>query len=260
MTPFPPHWIDAHCHLAHLDGASSDLRSTLQSAIDQGACGFIQAGIHQKDWDQQLDLKKQWPHLIHPVFGIHPWEICPSKEGELTRQLRLLPDYLSQAIAVGETGLDLGPRHHPDSFELQKKFFQIHLEWAAADRLPIVLHIVHAHEQALEQLRPWKGKIRGIIHSFGGSLQLAHRYIDLGLTISIGPAILRQKGFETLKRAMVNMPAHSWVIESDAPDREGRGPLLTLEVARTIARIRQQPLESVLEQALQQTRKVFERC
>jgi TatD DNase family protein len=139
----------------------------------------------------------------------------------LEQALELLPEMLARGscVALGELGLDYGPRRNPLSREVQLRVFKQQLEIAGMARKPLVLHVVHAHEQALAVLKQVKPAqtFGGLVHAFSGSLELARRYMDLGFSISVGGALARP-GYQTLKRAIKHIPADRLVIESDAPD------------------------------------------
>jgi TatD DNase family protein len=143
---------------------------------------------------------------------------------ELTRQLehalKILPEYLGQgAVAIGELGIDLGAKTDPKTEELQTEVFTRQLAIAKSAGLPLVLHIVKAHPQALQLLAehgPWPRG--GLVHAFSGSYEIAKEYELQGFTISIGGVAARQ-GYETLKRALKRIALDKFVIESDSPDQ-----------------------------------------
>jgi Tat protein secretion system quality control protein TatD with DNase activity len=98
----------------------------------------------------------------------------------------------------------------------------------------LVLHIVQAHQLAIELLKEQPLPSRpGLIHGFSASAEMAHEYISLGFLISIGPSFLK-KGFKQLKRAVMNIKMEDLVIESDSP-RDRLEPELDLGVVNRVA-------------------------
>lgn len=233
----PARFIDAHCHLAD-HRLFKRLDAMFAAAREREIGAFIQGGIHPADWDLQIELSQRYPGVVYPCFGIHPWFVA-GRMGvtgeELKKQvdhaLEVLPEYLSKnlaktlsngqskAIAVGELGIDLGPKTDPKTEEYQTEIFVRQLEIAKKAELPLVLHIVKAHSQAIALLAehgPWPRG--GLVHAFSGSYEIAQEYERLGFTPSIG-GVAAKKGYETLKRALKRMPLESFVIESDSPDQ-----------------------------------------
>lgn len=219
--------IDAHCHLAdpRLLGRQDEL---FRRCEEKGIGAFIQGGVGPDDWRRQLTLARSYPGRVHPCFGLHPGFVSDASEdgarsrmgNRLEEALGLLPRLLSQAVGLGELGLDFSHRTSVESHELQKEVFVRQLELVRASPLPLVLHVVRAHGPALDLLRAHAPYPRGgLIHSFSASWEVADQYLALGFTISVGGAVTREKGFETLKRAVARFPPDRLVIESDSPDQ-----------------------------------------
>lgn len=226
-------FIDAHCHLAD-HRLFKRLDAMFAAAREREIGAFIQGGIHPTDWDLQLELAERYPGVVYPCFGIHPWFVAGRMGvtgSELKKQvdhaLEVLPEYLSRksangqshAIAIGELGIDLGPKTDPSTEGYQTEVFVRQLEIAQKANLPLVLHIVKAHPQSIELLAkygPWPRG--GLVHAFSGSYEIAREYERLGFTPSIG-GVAAKKGYETLKRALKRLPLESIVVESDSPDQ-----------------------------------------
>lgn len=217
--------IDAHCHLAD-DRLFSRLDEILAAAHAHGIETFIQGGIHPVDWDRQLELQSRYPGKIHCCFGLHPWFVA-GRMGvgglELREQVRkgleLLPSRLSQAVGIGEMGIDLGPKTDPLTLEFQKEVFSEQLKIAQKLGKPLVLHIVRAHSEAIRILSEYGPYPQGgILHAFSGSYEISQEYARLGLTLSIGGTVART-GHETFKRALKKIPLDQIVLESDSPDQ-----------------------------------------
>lgn len=218
-------YIDAHCHLA--DPKLADrIDDVIRACALKDIHAFVQGGIEPREWDEQLRLHERYPDVIFPCFGLHPWFVAgrmgvngDELKAGVERGLKLLPEYLPRAVALGELGLDLGPKTDASTFEYQKEIFSRQLKIARELEKPLVLHIVHAHSDAIRLLQengPYpKG---GLVHSFSGSFEIGRQYLDLGFTLSIGGVVTRP-GYETLKRGIQKIPLDRLVIESDSPDQ-----------------------------------------
>lgn len=270
-------WIDAHAHL-------SDRRfeDTLPKLIDEcaraGITRFVLGGVDPEEWERQIELEKKYPYRIFRSFGLHPWWVAnhASKEETLQAGLATLRRRIGEVrpIAVGETGLDFHPRFSESTHAVQERIFREQIRIAFGAGLPLVLHIVRAHERAisiLEEEKRGASKIgyRGIVHSFGDEPRIARRYLDLGLVPSISAAVItREKGpaFAKLQQTVITLSAKEFVLETDAPDqpphpRAGDGelnpPVNLLRVAEAIAAIRGEPATAVLDQSRDTVLEVF---
>jgi len=247
-------FIDAHCHLA--EPKLNQIREEiLERAQNQGITEFIQGGIDPQDWFRQKALRFEFPGKIHCSFGLHPWWVATHTETEFQGAFTLLEQALADAIALGETGLDFLPRFPESTHPLQLQAFEQQLELAHRARLPLILHIVKAHEPALALLKRLHPEWSGILHSFSGSADLAHRYTDLGLLISIGAAVLRE-GNRQIEKAITSLNLNQLVIESDSPDQLSE-PADIFLVAKKVAMIKKVSPKEVLLQSAQNLRRAF---
>ena len=63
----------------------------------------------------------------------------------------------------------------------------------------MVLHVVQAHEKAIEILELWGYPSQmGMVQAYSGIYEVAKKYIDNGFLISIGSAITYEKNKETI--------------------------------------------------------------
>ncbi len=268
-------YIDSHCHLADPRWAA-ELGQVLERASDAGVGRFLQGGVDPEDWERQRELVRRYPGRVWPVFGLHPWWVRdPARtEAEIESALALLEKAVREpdVRAVGEVGLDFAgdPAFREGEIrDRQLRVFERQLEIAEQAGKPVVLHVVRAHGEVLQILER-RGRLArgGLSHAFSGSLEIARRSIELGLLISVGGSVVRKKGFETLKRAVVKIPPEALVIESDAPDQAPEGwcertglgwnePSSVLEVARAVAELRGERAEEVLERSARNLLRVF---
>lgn len=253
-------FADAHCHIADARYDSSR-ESLLQSARTAGIDTFIQGGVDPQDWQKQKQLAQQ--SGIYCSFGLHPWFVAQNDAQTCQDALDQLPEMLTEAVALGELGLDYLPRWDKASLPRQRDIFQAQLEIAKAQHKPLVLHIVQAHGDALDMLKQQQHPHGGIVHGFAGSYEIARQYLDLGLTLSIGTGIL-QKGYKKLKDAVARLPLERLVVESDAPDGNVpdtdwpyNEPLAVLHVASRLAEIHNSNRDTVLAQSTQRVRQIF---
>ena len=86
-------------------------------------------------------------------------------------------------------------------------------------KLPVILHVRDAHEDALRILR-WHParKLGGVIHCFYGSKEIADQYLKLGYLIGIGGSVLQlEERAKDLWEAIPHIPLDRILVETDAP-------------------------------------------
>jgi len=277
-------WIDAHLHLTD-PRVEAALASLVSEAAGAGVARFVLGGIEPAEWERQKRLAERFPNAFTLVFGLHPWWIAShADEGAARAALARLAGELGRVpralSAIGETGLDFHPRFGVDTHALQETCFREQLRLAMAHGLPVVLHIVRAHERALEILTEERRHAsekstpfvyRGIVHSFSESPAIGQAYLDLGFTLSISaPVITRGKGaaFEKLRQSVVTLPPTAFVFETDSPDQPPTGepglnrPANLVTVAEAVARIRAERFPgttaaALLDQAAETIRRIF---
>ena len=97
-------------------------------------------------------------------------------------------------IAIGEIGLDYPYKREEQHRPKQHVWLVYQLNLARKMKLPVVLHVRDAHEDAL-RIRKWPParKLGGVIHCFYGSKEIAEQYLKLGYHIGIGSSVLQLK-------------------------------------------------------------------
>ena len=122
-------------------------------------------------------------------------------------------------IAIGEIGLDYHYKREEQHRLKQDLWFIYQLNLAWKIKLPVILHIRDAHEDALRILRwhPAK-KLGGVIHCFYGSKEIAEQYLKLGYHIGIGGSVLQlEERAKNLWEAIPQIPLDRIMVETDAP-------------------------------------------
>jgi len=234
--------FDAHCHL---DLCHENPQEVLLRARNAGVRDLLIAGVQADGWGAQNALAGTG---VHVAWGIHPWRIAAAPqawEQEWAALESILEKPPTAVVALGETGLDYGRRIDPGSHALQKEAFRKQLQLAKHYDLPVVLHIVRAHQDAIKILKeegvPQAG---GLVHSFGGNDVQAKQYVDLNLHISFSGSVVNPKRTR-VRNAATTVPNNRILVETDSPDQtpETRKPLpnepaFLLDVIATIAQLR----------------------
>jgi TatD DNase family protein len=152
-------------------------------------------------------------------------------------------------VAIGEIGLDPA---YSVSLEQQEHAFRAQLRLAVSLGLPVLVHCRRAFQRTLRVLGEEKaGQVRGIMHAFSGSVEMAREFIRLGFLISISGTVTRANAVRPVRLAL-ELPLESLVLETDAPDmtpQAYRGqpnqPAFLAEVLARVAQLRGMHTEDI---------------
>lgn len=218
---------DMHCHLSLME----DGLAVAVEALHEG-CLLFNNTVTPQEWLETRQAFAPFPNVT-TGFGMHPWYVSPSgnateddkREGgrttgeTLAKQcLQLLNQHQPQAI--GEIGLDFGPRHTSTAQE-QLRIFTAIARWAAhAKGRLISIHSVKSTRETLDTLEA-TGALEEcccIFHWFSGPSDQLKRAIRNGCFFSCNPRMLSTaKGREYVRA----IPAKRLLLETDWPLAEG---------------------------------------
>jgi len=209
--------IDSHCHLAD-EKFTGDLDAVVARAKAAGverALVILEAG-NDREAAQAVRVAGVWPEVRFAV-GVHP-HIAHAYAGDARRTADLVArqlDATGAARAVGEIGLDYHYDFSPR--DVQQEVFRSQLRVARERRLPIVVHTREAEEETLAAIREeGGGEVRGVLHCFTGTADLARAGLDLGLYISLAGIITFPKAAE-LRKIAKEVPLDRLLTETDSP-------------------------------------------
>ena len=281
--------IETHAHLDYPDFAA-DLDDVLQRANEAGVTRIITIGTSVESSRRAVALAEKYPSIF-AVIGVHPTYVEESGEDVITplRELARNP----RVVAIGETGLDY---HRLPSIELAKdrktqvfakalqtstedqieagihdgdykskqaSLFEQQLDLATELGLNVVIHQRDAWRDTLELMKPYTGKLRGVFHCFGGSLEQANEVIDLNHLVSF-TGIVTFKNGTAVRDVAARLPLFKFMVETDCPYLAPvpfRGkrcePAHTRIVGETIAAARGIPLKDVAEMTTQTAEEFF---
>ena len=152
---------------------------------------------------------------IYACIGIHPID-NPNQSFEKEKFEDLVKH--PKVVAVGECGMDFFHADKSADYDRQKKLFLDQLDFAITHDKPVMIHARDAYTELLEILEPIKDeygvKLRGNVHFFTGSIEVAKRFFNIGFTISFTGVITFTHDYdEVIKSA----PLEMIMSETDAP-------------------------------------------
>ncbi|GAA0695805.1 metal-dependent hydrolase [Marinobacterium maritimum] len=236
--------IDTHCHLDFPD-FDADRAAVIARARSAGVEQIVVPAINVDNLQRVIDLCASSP-CFHPALGLHP---CFPHDTDAALNSLAQALEVNKVVAIGEIGLDFRPGQA--EAEVQQPLFEQQLQLARKYDLPVLLHVVRAHDQVLKLLRRYQLPRAGIVHAFSGSEQQAREYAKLGFKLGFGGAISYDRA-QKLRRLVLELPLEWLVLETDAPDmplEQHRGqpnePSRVAEVAQLIAALRGRPITEI---------------
>lgn len=201
--------IDTHCHLGSRQ-FDSDREEVISRMLGNDVSKGIIICCGEHDLREALKVREQLPGF-KLACSVHPQDLEDDTSPERIEKLKKTV-IENRAEMIGETGLDY--RSHPHTKEAQKVFFEAQLGMASDLGLPVDVHTRRASLDTLETLK--KYPVRGIIHSYSGSSEMADLYVKQGFWISFGASVLF-KGAKKPAQVISKMPIEKLLIETDAP-------------------------------------------
>ena len=253
--------IDTHCHL-NMPPLGKDTPAALSRAANRGVTRVIVPSYDLASWPEVLKLSGQ--QNVFAAVGLHPW--VAELEPEITRawnfgwtqprptglvdQIRLaVTQPRTKVIAIGEIGLDT--KVETPTLATQLPVLEAQLQLAVDLDLPVILHCRGAFEELLNAVNNHGGKLRGVLHAFSRSREVAEQFIKAGLFIGLGGAVTRPNA-RRVRKAAGAIPLERIVLETDAPSigldgvlAENTEPGHVRDIAEAIAAIRGETLATI---------------
>ena len=248
--------IDTHAH--YDDEAFEDDRDELLKSFEANDIKrVVNIGASMESSRSSLELTRKYP-FVYAAIGIHP-----SSSEELDEEsILILKDMLSdeKVVAVGEIGLDY--YYDEPSRDIQRKCFIAQLDLAKRHVLPVVIHSRDAAKDTLDILKEYKG-VKGVIHCYSYSQELAKEFIKLGYVLGIG-GVSTFKNAKKLEDTIKDISFKDFVLETDCPylspvpNRGKRNSSLNLTyIIDRISEIKGVSRDFIIEQSFENARRLY---
>ena len=240
--------IDTHCHI--------DCCEDVEDIINSFDGIIITSGYDDKSNLKVIDLVNKYPN-VYGTLGIHPEEV--DNDYNLDIVINNLDN--PKIVGIGEIGLDY--HYSKQNIDKQKELFIKQLDLAQEYNLPIVVHSRDAIEDTYNILKNYN--LKGSIHCFSSSLEMARKFIDLGYKIGVGGVITFKNG-KKLREVVDGISISDILTETDSPylspepfrGRENK-PSNVYYVIKEIASIKNMSKEEIMNITLKSAEEVFEK-
>lgn len=202
--------FDSH---AHLDDEKFDMdrAEVIARALENGVTGIINAGACMTSSARSVALAEEY-ESIYAAVGIHPHDAKSAQESDYQQLAEW--SKLDKVVAIGEIGLDYYYDFSPR--DLQRTVFVRQIDVARQMDMPFIIHDRDAHGDILDILKKEAKGLRGVLHCFSGSLEMAKEVIKMGFYISIaGPVTF--KNAAKLPEIVAAVPLERLLVETDCP-------------------------------------------
>ena len=274
-------FIDTHSHI-HAEEFGSD-RADILSELARLDGATIAVGTDYVESERARKVAEEYPN-VYFCAGIHPVD----KRDEVfdKEKLRAIA-YHPKCVGIGECGLDYyWPSEknwymeaHEEGYMFrerleksrQEELFREQVELSLEMNLPLMIHgrpssgTMDAYLDIIHILKEYKEKysekLRGNIHFFVGSVEIAKEFLELGFTMSFTGVITFSNDYDEVIRLL---PIESIQAETDAPyvsPKPFRGkrnePKHVIEVIKKIAELKKLDIVTVEKSLLENARRVW---
>lgn len=210
-------YFDSHAH--YYDARFSDecpegVDNLIGALLSESNSYIINVGTSPETSREAIAQAVRFPNMYTAV-GIHPSDskYIDNLDTALFEIEALATDPKSKCVCIGEIGLDY---HYPDTDkERQMCFFSAQMKLAERLNMPVCIHDRDSHGDIMDIIRLFPN-VRGVLHSFSGSVEMAEELVRLGYMISFSGA-LTFKNARRPKEVAASIKKEHIMIETDCP-------------------------------------------
>lgn len=200
-------FIDTHLHLSYKEGVRPE--EFIEHAKERGINTLIVSCCSKDSIIEGIELANKFDNIYLSV-GFHPEEVSVISDEDIL-WLENIIQSCPRVVAVGEIGLDY--YWEKDKKQEQISLFHKQLELANKLNLPVVIHTRDAIQETYDILSEYS--LRGVIHCYSGSIEMAERFIELGYFLGIGGVVTfsNSKLYQVVERVGLS----HILLETDSP-------------------------------------------
>ena len=204
------HYYDERFREEREEGVDKLIDTLLGSSVSY----IINVGTSPETSRQAAEQAKKYDNM-YTALGIHPSDtrLLSDIESELSNIKEMILNPENKCVLLGEIGLDY---HYPDTDrEQQMSYFERQMLLARELNIPVCIHDREAHGDIMDVIRRHKG-VRGILHSFSGSSEMAEELVSLGYMISFSGTLTFTNARKP-REVAARIPREWVLIETDCP-------------------------------------------
>ena len=200
-------YIDTHCHVLH--DYYDNIDEIINKCKNNGVSKIIISGCDIETNKEVLELVNKYD-IIYGTIGFHPTELNDFREDYFDFLEKNIMN--KKIVGIGEIGLDY---HYEDTDKnKQINVFTRQLEIAEKYNKPIVVHSRDSIQDTYNILSNYK--LKGSIHCFSGSVEMAKLFTKLGYKLGVG-GIITYKNAKNIKEVVKSIDLSYILLETDSP-------------------------------------------
>ena len=200
-------FVDTHCHISYEDYDNIDelIMNIKNSKVEK----IIVNGTDMKSNLFVLELVRKYD-IVYGALGFHPTELDDFSYDYLDWLDKNIDN--DKIVALGEIGLD----YHYENTDKEKQIdvLKRQLDIAVKHNKPIIFHCRDAIGDTYNILK--KYNLKGTMHAYSGSLDMALKFIKLGYCLGVG-GVVTFKNAKNIVEVIKNVDLKYIVLETDAP-------------------------------------------
>ena len=202
--------FDSHAH--YDDRRFDDDRDAVLGYLltAKGVENIINIGCDLKTSRRSVALTEKYGQIYASV-GVHPHDAKGVPADYIVQLERLLSH--KKVVAVGEIGLDFHYDFSPR--EVQRRVFAEQMQLAEKTGYPVIIHDREAHKECIDTALSFP-KVKGVFHSYSGSVETAKILTKAGWYISIS-GVVTYKNAERLPEVAATVDEERLLVETDCP-------------------------------------------
>lgn len=267
-------FFDTHCHL-NFQIFHNDLSFVIRKTLADDVW-FVIVGTHYENSKRGISIARKYKKGVYSTVGLHPIHLIKQKiiEGgvefvtsgetfEYSRYKKLIESSRRKGflcndvresgchgriVAVGECGLDYFYSDNKNIRETQVAVFIEHIRLASEFQLPVIIHArgnkadpVSVYNDLIKILESERisvmNGVRGIVHSFMGTVRQAKRLVEMGFLLGINGMIMTT---DSVSAVVCALDIENFVLETDSPFFSPNGSVETRNEPRVVQIIGQQ--------------------
>ena len=210
-------YFDSHAHYydERFESEINESVDTLIDALLQDSVSYI-VNIGTSPMTSRLAIEQAKRHEnMYTAIGIHPSDtrFLSDVDSEISEIESLIRDPENKCVCLGEIGLDY--HYEGTDKEKQMEYFERQMFLAEKLGLPVSIHDREAHGDVMDVIRRHPD-VKGILHSFSGSPEMAEELVRLGYYISFSGTLTFTNAKKPREVAAV-LPKDKVLIETDCP-------------------------------------------
>ena len=205
--------VETHAHYDD-DRYNEDRDALLRRLPEEGVGVVINSGASVESTRDTIRLAREYAH-VYAAVGVHPSEIEQLDDSFMVR-LKEQATW-EKTVAIGEIGLDYYWDKEPAVQEKQRYWFGRQIEIARETGLPIIVHSRDAAADTMQVMKEHHAEeIKGVIHCYSYSKEMALEFIKMGYYIGVG-GVVTFKNAKKLIETVEAIPLERILLETDCP-------------------------------------------